>query len=104
MRKRYWFIVLHYRKIWYKKCKNLQPVINIIEVFDLYRDKGDDEVYENSTIDVEVSFNLQKRYTDEFFKHKCINSNRLQKIDEIVKESDVVEILDCYGWKGNELT
>ena len=44
-----------------------------------------------------------KMYTNEFFKHKYINSNKLQKIDEIVKEGDIVEVLDCYGWKCTNL-
>ena len=100
-----WCFIIEKHGTAYKKTKNLQPVIDMIEVFDDYReeDKGDDEVYENSTIDVEGSIENWKAYKDEFFKHKYINSNKLRKIDEIVKEGDVVEVLDCYGWKCTNL-
>ncbi|KAK8898995.1 hypothetical protein M9Y10_001291, partial [Tritrichomonas musculus] len=100
-----WCYIIEKHGTAYKKCKNLQPVMEVKDIYDELReeDKGDDEIYENSTTDVEGSIENWKAYKDEFFKHKYINSNKLQKIDEIVKEGDVVEVLDCYGWKYTNL-
>ena len=100
-----WCFIIEKHGAAYKKTKNLQPVINIIDAFDSFRkeDKSDDEIYGTSNIDVEESINSMKEYNDEFFKHKYINSSNLPKIDEIVKEGDVVEVLDCYGWKCTNL-
>ena len=72
--------------------------MDVVDVFD-----DNDEVYENSTTDAEYSRSITKEYTDEIFKHKYINNNKLQKIDAMVKEGDVVEVLDCYDWKGTHL-
>ena len=71
----------------YKKIKSLQPVIDIIDVYDDYREEdwGEDEVNENSTIYVEGSISIWKTYANELFKHKYIKSNKSLKIDEIVK-------------------
>lgn len=68
-----------------------------------FSNEGDDEVYENSTTDAEYNKSITKQYTDVIFKRKYINSNNLQKIKEIVKESDVIEVLDCYSWKSMNL-
>ena len=94
-----WCFIIEKHGTAYKKCKNLQPVMDVVDVFD-----DNDKVYDNSTLDAEYSRSMAKEYHyDEFFKHKYINSNKLQKIDEIVKEGDVVEVLDCYDWKGTHL-
>ena len=88
----------------YKKTKNLQPVISIIDVFDcFYEDNLNDEVYEMSHTDVESSIAFEKNCANQFFKHKYINSNKLQKTNEIIRKGDVVEVMDCYGWKGTNL-
>ena len=93
-----WCFIIEKHGTAYKKCKNLQPVMDVVDVFD-----DNDEVYENSTTDAEYSRSITKEYTDEIFKHKYINNNKLQKIDAMVKEGDVVEVLDCYDWKGTHL-
>ena len=74
-----------------------------MDIIDVYEDKSDDEVYEKSNTNVESSIKNNKEYTDEFFKHHYINSNKLQKIDDIVREGDVVEILNYYEWKCTNL-
>ena len=58
-----------------------------------------DEIYGTSNKNVEFHILYWKEYKDEIFKHKYIYSNRFQKIDEIVKEGDSVELLDFYRWK-----
>ena len=94
-----WCFIIEKHGTAYKKTKNLQPVMDVVDVFD-----DNDKVYDNSTLDAEYSRSMAKEYHyDEFFKHKYINSNKLQKIDEIVKEGDVVEVLDCYDWKCTHL-
>ncbi|KAK8896229.1 hypothetical protein M9Y10_014124 [Tritrichomonas musculus] len=80
-----WCFIIEKHGTAYKKTKNLQPVIDIIDVYD-----DNDEVYERSHTNIEDSIDMRKTCTDEFFKHKYINSNKLQKIDDIVKEGDVV--------------
>ena len=60
-------------------------------------------MYENSTIDVKGSISMRKMYNNELCKINYINNNKLQKIDEIVKEGDVVEVLNYYEWKCSNL-
>ena len=101
-----WCFIIEKHGTAYKKTKNLQPVMDVVDVYDYFRkeDEGVDEVYETSTTDAEYNRSMANEYHyDEFFKHKYINSNKLHKIDEIVKEGDVVEVLDCYDWKGTHL-
>ena len=71
---RKWCFVFEKHGTVYKKCKNLQPVKDVVDVFD---NGSDDEVYENSTVDSEYSRSITKEYTDEIFKRKYINSNKL---------------------------
>ena len=95
-----WCFIIEKHRIAYKKIKDLQPVIDIIDVFDCLRKEDmSNEVYENSTLSVEVSVKCCKKHKDELFKHKYFNSNKPQKINKILKEGDVVEVLDCCGWK-----
>ena len=100
-----WCFIIEKHGAAYKKTKNLQPVMEVIDAFGSFRkeDRSDDEVYEISKVDLETSISSMKEYNDEFFKHKYINSNNLPKIDEIVKQGDVVEVLDCYRWKCTNL-
>ena len=79
-----WCFIIEKHGTAYKKTKNLQPVIDIIDVYD-----DDDEIYERSHTNIEDSIDMRKTCTDEFFQHKYINSNKLHKIDDIVKEGDV---------------
>ena len=73
----------------YKKNKNQVPVMEVVNVYHYFREEeGDDEMHEN-----------WKSITKEIFKHHYINSNKLQKINEIVKEGVIVKELDCYWWK-----
>ncbi|KAK8895511.1 hypothetical protein M9Y10_023978 [Tritrichomonas musculus] len=61
-----WCFIIEKHGTAYKKCKNLQPVIDIIDVFDYYRkeDKGANEVYETSILDVEYIIDrLRKNMT-----------------------------------------
>ena len=79
------FFIIEKHGIAYKKTKNLQPVLDMVYVFDCFReDKSDDEVYETSNTDVESSIAFQKKCVNKFFIHKYTNSNKIQKIDEIV--------------------
>lgn len=96
-----WIFIIEKHGTAYKKTKNLQPVIDILDCFR--EDTSEDEVYETTNTDVEASIAWMKQRSNDFFKHKYINSNKLPKIDEIVREGDVVEVLDCYGWKGTNL-
>lgn len=78
-----------------------------MEAVDIYDEfcikRSDDEVYEKSITNLDSNMKRVKKYRDEFFMHKYINSNKPQKIDDIVKEGDIVEILDCNGWKCKNL-
>ena len=56
-----------------------------------------DDGHVMSQNDVETSIAFEKQYIDQFFKHDYIN--KLQKINKIVKEGDIVDALDCYGLK-----
>ncbi|KAK8886407.1 hypothetical protein M9Y10_041870 [Tritrichomonas musculus] len=96
-----WCFIIEKHGAAYKKTKNLQQVMEVIDAFGSFRkeDRSDDEVFEISKVDLETSISSMKEYNDEFFKHKYINSNNLPKIDEIVKQGDVVEVIDCYRWK-----
>lgn len=77
--------------------------ILVNSVSSVEEDKCEDDVYERSHTNVEGNISTQKMYINEFFKRKYINNNKLQKIDKIVKKGDVVEVLDCYGWKDTNL-
>lgn len=54
--------------------------MDVVDVFD-----DNNEVYENSTADAEYCRSITKEYTDKIFKRKCTNSNKIHKIDEIIK-------------------
>ena len=64
-----WCFVIEKHGAANKKCKNLQPVMDVVDAFD----DNDDEVYENSTADAESSRSITKEYTDVIFKRKFIN-------------------------------
>lgn len=93
----WWCFIIEKHFTAYKKWKNLQHDIDIIGVFYCLQkeDKSDDEVYDNSITNVGGSIKNWKEYKDEFFKHKYIKIKKLPKIDEMVKEGNVVEVLDC---------